>query len=171
MQGDCHRTRCDAVEAHPTCPGIRAAVYQDNSDYYHSTVLCATDPCASEECDAAGEDVACCVENVAGTPCQPVFRDPATSTIVDCSGYVRPCEADGECADGEWCRATEHVVKEQHGAGHVRRKCVAYAGLGTECGGFTVPPPKKKHAERAERESASERYKCGKQPRLSAARC
>ena len=40
---------------------------------------------------------------------------------------------------GDRCRATEHVARESHGHGLVRRQCVPFAQPGAECGGYTLP--------------------------------
>eukprot|EP01046_Picozoa_sp_COSAG06_P057453 COSAG06_NODE_11208_length_1545_cov_1.602351_2_plen_293_part_00 len=110
-----------------------------SGDYFHATVVCAADPCATARCTAGHDSTpTCCVETVDGTPCEPQFRDD-DGTLVDCEGAVTPCAVDSDCADGLWCRSTEHVALELHGHGLVRKQCVPFVPEGAVCEGFALP--------------------------------
>lgn len=108
-------------------------------DYYHATVVCTSDPCQSLECSGGHDtDPTCCVETVAGSPCEPIWRDN-DGMLVDCSGSVQPCTTDSDCDDRSWCRSTEHVALELHGHGLVRKQCVPFVREGVACEGFGLP--------------------------------
>ena len=63
-------------------------------------------------------------------PRAPMVRDHSATALSLCGG-LKSC--------GGRCRATEHVARESHGHGLVRRQCVPFAQPGAECGGYTLP--------------------------------
>ena len=89
LQGACVVDHCESLlgnESMPICRAERHAEEMANQptwtgtgfasherDYYHATVVCTSDPCQSLVC-AGGHDTdpTCCVETVAGEPCEPV---------------------------------------------------------------------------------------------------
>ena len=91
LQGACVIDHCESLhgnESMPICRAERHAEEMANQpiwtgngfasherDYFHATVVCTSDPCQSLDC-AGGHDTnpTCCVETVAGEPCEPVLN-------------------------------------------------------------------------------------------------